>query len=39
MIEPEDPYNFNTIYIVPRLSEYDLNKTIKRAINFQFKHM
>lgn len=33
MFEPKDPENFNTVYIVLRLSESDLKKVIKSAIH------
>ena len=39
MLEPKDPENFNTIYIVLRLSESDLKKVIKSAIHLQIKHI
>lgn len=39
MLEPEDRENFNTIYIVLRLSESDLKKVIKSAIHLQTKHI
>ena len=39
MLEPEDKENFDTIYIVLRLSESDLKKVIKSAIHLQLKHI
>lgn len=39
MLEPEDHSNFDTIYIVLRLSESDLKKVIKSAIHLQIKHI
>lgn len=39
MLEPENPNDFNTIYIVLRLSESDLKKVIKSAIHLQVKHI
>ena len=39
MIQPSDPKNFDTVYIVLRLSESDLKKVIKSAIHLQIKHI
>jgi mitogen-activated protein kinase 1/3 len=33
MLEPKDKVNFNSVYIVLRLSESDLKKVIKSAIH------
>ena len=33
IIEPKNPENFDTIYLVLRLSESDLKKVIKSSIN------
>lgn len=39
MLEPEDKANFDSVYIVLRLSESDLKKVIKSAIHLQIKHI
>ena len=39
LIEPTDPENFDTIYMVLVLSESDLKKVIKSAIYLEQKHI
>jgi len=39
LIEPQDPENFDTIYLVLVLSESDLKKVIKSAIYLEQKHI
>jgi mitogen-activated protein kinase 1/3 len=39
ILEPYDRANFDTIYIVLRLSESDIKKVIKSAIHLQLKHI
>jgi mitogen-activated protein kinase 1/3 len=39
IIEPKNPDNFDTIYLVLRLSESDLKKVIKSSIHLQIKHI
>jgi mitogen-activated protein kinase 1/3 len=39
MLESENPADFNTVYIVLRLSESDRKKVIKSAIHLQLKHI
>lgn len=39
MLEPKDKENFDTVYIVLKLSESDLKKVIKSAIHLQLKHI
>lgn len=39
IIEPKNLENFDTIYLVLRLSESDLKKVIKSSIHLQIKHI
>ena len=39
IIEPKNLDNFDTIYLVLRLSESDLKKVIKSSIHLQIKHI
>jgi mitogen-activated protein kinase 1/3 len=39
IIEPADPANFSTVYLVLNLSESDLKKVIKSAIYLEEKHI
>jgi mitogen-activated protein kinase 1/3 len=39
LLEPRDPENFDTIYLVLVLSESDLKKVIKSAIYLEHKHI
>lgn len=39
VIEPKDPENFDTLYVVLELAESDLKKVIKSAIHLQIKHI
>lgn len=39
IIEPKNAENFDTIYLVLRLSESDLKKVIKSSIHLQIKHI
>jgi mitogen-activated protein kinase 1/3 len=39
MLEPSDPENFDTIYVVLSMSESDLKKLIKSAIYLEHKHI
>ena len=39
IIEPKNIENFNTIYLILRLSESDLKKVIKSSIHLQIKHI
>jgi mitogen-activated protein kinase 1/3 len=39
MLEPNDPDNFDTIYVVLSMSESDLKKLIKSAIYLEHKHI
>ena len=39
MLEPSDPDNFDTIYVVLSMSESDLKKLIKSAIYLEQKHI
>lgn len=39
IIEPQDKETFNKIYLVLNLSESDLKKVIKSAINLEMKHI
>lgn len=39
LIEPKDPANFDTVYVVLGLSESDLKKVIKSAIYLETKHI
>lgn len=39
LIQPKDPSNFDTVYMVLELAESDLKKVIKSAIHLQIKHI
>ena len=39
IIEPSDPENFDTLYVVLELAESDLKKVIKSAIHLKVKHI
>ena len=39
LLEPKDPQNFETIYLILNLQESDLKKVIKSAIYLEQKHI
>ena len=39
VLEPKEPDNFDTLYVVLELAESDLKKVIKSAIHLQIKHI
>jgi mitogen-activated protein kinase 1/3 len=39
LLEPKDPQNFDTIYLILNLQESDLKKVIKSAIYLEQKHI